>query len=203
MEKQQTISARLVEIGDFKAWYFDTKSPRLESVFSFPRDHFSQKLVYSVMNIAHKHGFACAAPVFGNESNPDQVIFCLGAELPSSKSIRKYSAKIGSCLADIARFSEDFSKQLDFSIVDLSMFGGVDFDYFDPLMLATVRDQHYDGLWEKFHKDMMEDDREEDADLITRCKVFEDKNGKDIALVSAQLDETLSMVEDALAGGEQ
>jgi len=93
-------------------------------------------------------------------------------------------------------------KQMDFSKLDLSMFNGS--VPFDPSLLAAVRDQHYGGSWDAFKKDMMDEERPTEAEIVARCQQFEQANSKDIGLVGQQLESTLSMLEEEglMARGE-
>lgn len=200
----ETLFAKIIEFENYKFWYFNTTQPRLETFFSFHIDHFSQKLVYKIMDLTHSHGFSCASPIFKNENDlSGQVVFCIGARLPSKKSLNKYLLKLHNCLKDISNFNKNFSKQLDFSIVDLSMFDDVDFSRFDLLTFATVRDQYYNGSWDEFYNDMINNNKNDEAKIIDQCRKFEKENGKDIALVSNQLDIVFSFVEEATADGAQ
>lgn len=188
------ISATILDIGEFKAFYFNSRPPRLEAAVGFDTDHFSQKLVFRLMDITHRHGFACASPRFGTGEDEGKLVFCIGTSLPSSRSLRRYSAKLHSCLQEVLAFHEDFMRQMDFSRLDVSMFNGS--VPFDPSLLASVRDQHYGGSWDAFKKDMMDEERPAEAEIVDRCQRFETVNSKDIGLVGQQLEHTLAMLEE-------
>jgi len=189
------ISATTVNIGEFKAFYFNSRPPRLEAAVGFDMDHLSQKLVFQLMDITHRHGFACAAPKLGTSGNDeDKFVFCIGAVLPSSRSLKRYSKKLHACLVEVSAFHDDFMRQMDFSRLDVSMFNG--FAPFDIPLLAAVRDQHYGGSWDAFKKDMVNEQRDVEAEIVARCQAFEKINSKDIGLVGQQLENTLSMLED-------
>lgn len=188
------IPATILDIGEFKAFYFNARPPRLEAAVGFDADHFSQKLVFQLMDITHRHGFACASPKFGAGEDEGKLVFCIGTSLPSSRSLRRYSAKLHSCLKEISAFHEDFIQQMDFSRLDISMFNGT--IPFDPSLLAAVRDQHYGGSWDAFRKDMVDEERSVEAEIVARCQQFEKANSKDIGLVGQQLEHTLSMLEE-------
>jgi len=198
---EKTISANLVDIGPkYKAWYFESSPPRLEVAITFDADNYSRKLLFRLMDITHSHGFACAAPRFVEDAEGEQqMLFSIGTNLPSSRSLKKYSKKLCACLDDVFAFNDEFVRQLDFSLLDMSMFDGVDLYEFDPMTMATIRDQHYSGSWDEFRQDMLDDDRKDDAELIDRCEKFEKVNEKDMALVGAHLEHLLDhmLVRDA------
>jgi hypothetical protein len=195
MEK---IFAKLITIKEYKAWFFDLKPPRLESAYPFHIDNFSKKLVYKLMDITHKHGFSCSSPIFGDKNHPKEVVFSIGSMLPSTRSLKKYSSKMYECLSDITKFNNELNKQVDFSVIDLSMFTDIDLEYFDPLILATIKDEKYMGSWDLYYEDMIKINPQT-AELIYRCVDFEKTNNKDITLVSNQLDQSLLIVEEILS----
>lgn len=185
----------LIEVGKFKAWVFNIKPMRMESAYGFNIKDFSSKLVYTLMDITHKHGFSCSGPLFEKK----EVIFSIGAVLPSKRSINKYSNKLNECLNDIAYFDKNLRKQIDFTFIDLSMFKGINFEYFDPVLFAKLRDEFYQGSWKSFQQALIESGRKDEAELIKKCEEFELKNNKDIALVGKQLDDIISLVESSLS----
>jgi hypothetical protein len=197
MVRSKSATVEVIEIEEFKVRYIKSNPPHLEAKIIFNRDHISQKLVFTMMNIAHIHGFSCSAPVFRNVED-GSMTFIVGTILPSARSKDKYLKRILGCLYDIREFSELFSKQLDFSRLDLTMFGGIDIDAFYPEQLAAVRDQHYNGSWKKFRKALEEEQRFEEADVITKCYEFEKINKKDMGLVGHKLGYMLNMLSEGL-----
>lgn len=187
-----TAKPQLIETDTFRAFFFP-KPPRLEAAVAFDADHFSQKLVFRVMDITHKHGFACSAPQFGRGESEGKLVFCVGIPLASKRSLPKALSRMGGCLAELAEFHAEFLRQMDFSRLDLSMFQGSPEDL-DPAFMATVRDQHYGGSWDAFRDDMVSENRREEAEIVERCRLFEKANGKDIAFVGDQLEYMLSMI---------
>jgi hypothetical protein len=153
------------------------------------------------MEISFGHGFACSAPKFGV---PDQLsmTFLISTIIPTKRSFRKYLEKMCDCMDDIYEFAYYFSKQLDFSCIDISMFKDVKMDgiYFESLVI--LRDQLYNELWEDFLEDVTNAGRTEDADIIKRCIEFEIANKKDIGLVYSKLDFIIQNLDTLIARPE-
>jgi hypothetical protein len=187
------IPAQIIDIGRFKALYFGSAPPRLEAAVVFDGHAISQKLVFQMMDISWRHGFGCGAPQFEDEG---EMVFSIGTILPSSRSLPRYAAKLSKCLEEMADFSADFARQLDFSTLDISMFQGLDPVELDLSLIAAARDQQYGGNWETFQRAMKESGRDEEAQIVERCQAFEKINGKDIGLVGNKLLDTLAMVSD-------
>ena len=185
------IPAQIIDIGRFKAFYFGSAPPRIEAAVVFDGQTLSQKLVFQLMDISWRHGFGCSAPQFEDKGD---LVFSIGTTLPSSRFLRKYATKLNKCLEELADFSADFARQLDFSTLDVSMFEGLDPAGLDLSLIAAVRDQQYSGSWEAFRRAMKESGREEEAVVVERCHEFEKINGKDIGLIGNKLLDTLEMV---------
>lgn len=182
----------LINFGEFKILHIKTSPQRLEARIIFDRDHISQKLIFTLMEISHNHGFGCSPPTFDED---DSMTFFIGTILPSKASLNKYMKKMEKCLADVKEFANEFGEQLDFSMLDISMFGEVNIEGFYPEHLAALRDQHYDGSWEDFYEAMIDEKREEDAELIQCCMEFEEINDKDIGLIGHKLGYMLHILE--------
>ena len=189
----------VITVDGFNMIYFKSVPPCLEAKVIFDRDHISQKLVFTIMNITYQHGFSCSAPRFKEIEDPSMT-FMIGTFLPSARSKTKYVEKMVGCLHEIAKFSKIFINQLDFSTLDLSMFGGIDLNKFYPEQFAALRDQQYNGSWEKLLKAMEEEERFEDAEIVVRCKEFEKINNKDIGLVGHKLNYMLNLLNETLGG---
>jgi len=188
------IPAQIVDVGRFKALYFNSVPPRLEAAVAFDGQDLSQKLIFQMMDISWRHGFGCSAPEF--EENGD-LIFSIGTILPSSRSLGRFSKKLSKCLEEVADFSVDFARQLDFSTLDVSMFSGFDISDLDLSLISAVRDQQHSGNWENFLKALRESGRDEEASVVDMCREFEKVNKRDIALVGNKLLETLLVVGDS------
>jgi len=197
MVRSKSVTAKVIEVEGFKIIYVRSNPPRLVAKIVFDRDHISQRLVFTMMNLAFAHGFGCSAPIFKNAKN-NSMTFIVRAILPSARSKEKYIQKVLDCLYDIKEFSELFSKQLDFSRLDLTMFGEIDLDRFYPEQLAAVRDQHYGGSWKRFREALEEEQRFEEADVVAKCYEFERINKKDIGLVGHKLGYMLNMLDESL-----
>jgi len=196
----ELIAAQVIDVGPFKAYYFNSRPPRMEAAVIFDVSQLSQKLIFHMMEISWKHGFGCAPPQFGTPDDEDELVFSIGTSLPSSRSIRKYSARLQRCLGEIRDFAEDFARQLNFHKLDLSMFAGLAYKEFDPQFLATLRDQNYNGSWIAFQKDMASHGRMEEAEVVERCRMFEETNEKDMALIGGKLRYELAMLAETESG---
>jgi len=198
----ELIAAQIIDVGPFQAFYFDSRPPRIEAAVIFDSSQLSQKLIFQLMEISWRHGFGCAPPQFGTPEDEDQLIFSIGTSLPSSRSIRRYSARLKRCLREIRDFAEDFARQLNFRNLDLSMFEGLSYAEFDPQYMAALRDHNYNGSWVAFQKDMISHGRLEEADVVDRCRRFEEANEKDMGLIGAKLRYEFAMLAEAGDGGE-
>jgi hypothetical protein len=185
------ISAQIVDVGRFKAFYFGSIPPRLEAAVIFDGETVNQKLIFQLMDISWRHGFGCSAPHFEEDGN---MVFSVGTTLPSSKSLQRYSVKLNKCLEELADFSVEFARQLDFSTLDISMFVNLDIEELDLSLIAIVRDQKYNGNWDAFYRAMKESGRDEEAQAVECCQEFEKINGKDIGLIGGKLIDTLATV---------
>lgn len=160
----------------------------------FDGQTMSQKLVFQMMDISWRHGFGCSAPEFEDRGD---LVFSIGTILPSARSLRRYALKLNRCLEEMVDFSTDFARQLDFSMLDVSMFADIDLADLDLSLIAAVRDQQYGGNWDAFCHALKEKGRDDEVQVVERCRDFEKVNGKDIGLVGAKLFDTLVMA----AGG--
>jgi hypothetical protein len=196
----ELISAQIIKIGAFRAFFFDSRPPRIEAAVMFDSSQLSQKLIFQLMEISWKHGFGCAPPQIGLPDDGDRLIFSIGTTLPSSRSVRKYSARLHRCLSEIQEFAEDFVRQFNFSNLDLSMFEGLSYADFDPQYLAALRDQNYNGSWAAFQQDMAKNGRFEEADVVDRCRQFEEINEKDMGLIGGRLQHELAVLAETGSG---
>jgi hypothetical protein len=184
----------LIDVDNFKILHVCSSPPRLEAKIIFDRDHISQKLIFTLMEISHTHGFGCSPPHFKGPNDP-VMIFLVGVILPSKKSLNKYIKRMRGCLTEIQTFANNFSQQLDFSTLDISMFGGIELDGFYPEHLAALKDQNYNGSWKDFYEAMLEENRKDEAEIVQRCMKFEELNAKDIGLVGHKLSYILHMLD--------
>ena len=195
--KQQDVKIEVLEFDELKILHILSKPPRIEAKIVFERDNISQKLIFTLMDISHTHGFGCSPPMFNGPDDPSMV-FLIGTVLPTKRSLNKYVVKLRNCLEEVKDFYDSFSKQLDFSKLDVTMFGEVDLHEFFPQELAAVRDQHYNGSWEDFHNAMVEQGKTEEAEVVTKCVAFEEANDKDLGLIGHKLGYMLIMLEERL-----
>lgn len=184
----------LLDVEDFKVLLINSKPPRIEARVIFDRDHISQKLIFTLMEITHEHGFGCSPPHF-NGPDDSSITFLIGYILPSKRSLKKHLERIRGCLDEVKTFANDFTQQLDFSQLDISMFHKIELSGFYPEHLAAVRDQNYNGSWKEFYEAMVSEDREDEAEIVQRCMEFEEINSKDMGLVGHKLGFMLHMLE--------
>jgi hypothetical protein len=146
------------------------------------------------MDISWRHGFGCSAPQFEDKGD---LVFSVGTTLPSGRSLRRYTAKLNKCLEELADFSADFERQLDFTTLDISMFEGLNPNNLDLSLIAALRDQQYNGSWEALQNAMIENERPDEALVVACCREFEKVNNKDIGLICNKLLDTLEMVSSS------
>jgi hypothetical protein len=190
------IPAKTIGIGRFKALYFGCAPPRLEAAVVFDGDTLSQKLVFQMMDISWRHGFGCSAPQYEEQGD---LVFSVGTTLPSSRSLRRFAAKLNNCLEEMADFAAEFARQLDFTTLDISMFSDIDPADLDLATIAAVRDQQYGGNWEALQRAMDEEGRKEESVVVGRCREFEKVNSKDIGLVGHKLLDTLAFMAGSVS----
>lgn len=195
MTKQTKIKYNIVKVGQFSVLHIFSDPERIESKVVFDRDNISQKLIFTLMNISHNHGFGCSAPKFNGPTDPSMT-FCIGTSLPTKKSLKKYLNKMHECLMDIKKFATNFNEQLDFDKLDLTMFKDVDLYDFYPEQIAAIRDQHFNGSWTSFKKALLTENKDLEADMIDRCKKFEKVNKKDLGLVGHKLSYMIDLINN-------
>ncbi|MHA2216337.1 MAG: hypothetical protein ACXACY_10385 [Candidatus Hodarchaeales archaeon] len=195
LQKEDDVKIESITIsGGFKVLHVKSKPQRLEARVVFDRDDISQKLMFTLMEITHNHGFGCSDPSFDGPEDPSMT-FNIGTILPSPRSINKYIERMYKCLIDIRDFAISFSKQLDFSKLDVSMFRDTEISEFYPEHMAAIRDQHYRGSWEEFYDAMVSQKKDEEANVILCCMKFEKINNKDMGLIGHKLGYTLHALD--------
>ena len=194
MGKNET-TLDILEVGPYKVLKFNSKPPRLEAQIVFDRDDLSQKLIFTIMDISYGHGFACSPPNYKDANDPN-MSFLIGTIIPNRFLFKKHLHRLVMCLDDIDAFLKYFTNQLDFSKIDLSMFGGLDLQQFNPSEIAAVKDQHFNGSWVEFKTAMLLENKMETASVVEKCMAFEKQNNKDLGLVAHKLDQTLFMIEN-------
>jgi hypothetical protein len=192
---KQPAGLEIIELKDFSVLHFLSKPPRIEAQVIFNRDNISQKLLFKIMEITYNHGFGCSPPRFDSPDDPIMT-FYVGTIMPTSRSLNKYLNKIYDCLMDIKEFANDFNKQLDFSIVDLSMFSDFNIHEFYPERLAAIRDQNYGGSWKDLHSYLEKAGKFLEADFVKSCQEFEKVNKKDIGLIGHKLSDLIHELEE-------
>ena len=183
--------------AEFKILHIYSNPQRLEAKIIFDRDHISQKLIFTLMEISHTHGFGCSPPYFKGPEDTGMT-FLIGCVISNKRSINAYVKRMENCLLEIQNFANNFSKQLDFSMLDVSMFGEIDIESFFPEHLAALRDQNYKGSWKRLYNALIKEDRDEEADMVSCCIEFEKANGKDMGLVGHKLGHLLNMLDQVL-----
>ena len=190
-----TNEINVIKLGQFSILHIASDPERIETKVVFDREDISQKLIFILMDITHTHGLGCSAPKFGEQDDPSMT-FIIGTTLPNKSALKKYSQIIYNCLIDICDFAEDFNRQLDFSLLDLTMFKDVDPYGFYPEQLAAIRDQLFNGSWALFKKSLIAEKRKMEADIIEKCKKFEKINKKDIGLIGHKLASMVEMISN-------
>lgn len=190
MENELKIKA--VDVGEYQLLYVLSDPPRLEAKIVLGKDDISQKLLFTMMEISHQHGFSCSPPVFGDPES-SQMTFLVGTVLPGRWSLKKYSIRMRAYLDDMSVFMSSLQNQLNFNSLDVSMFGGLDFDYLDFSQLAAMRDQNFGGSWLRFRDALVKMDQR--TEVIDKCALFEKENDKDLGLVGHKLKVTLREIE--------
>jgi hypothetical protein len=177
-----------LQLEKYIVYYIHSKPKRLEANLIFERDHISQKLIFSLMDITFKHGFGFSPPVFKCLEDKNMT-FLIGSVVSSSHALPAQLKRLEICLNDLNVFSQDFLKQLDFSTLDISMFEGVEVG--DVEKVAAIRDQYYNGSWEHFYDVMKNGGFDEAAEITLRLKRFEEVNNKNIGLIGHKLNYVL------------
>lgn len=177
-----------LQLDKYTVYYIHSKPKRLEAKLIFERDHISQRLIFSLMNIAYRHGFAFSPPFF---KCPEDLVmtFLIGMAVSSSKALPAQLKRFKVCLDDLDVFAQDFLKQLDFSTLDISMFEGVEVG--DVERIAAIRDQYYNGSWDSFYDILKNTGYKEAAEITLRLKKFEEVNNKNVGLVGHKLNSFL------------
>jgi hypothetical protein len=179
-----------IKVDKFNIIHALTDPQRIEAKLEFFREDISQKLIFSIMDITHAHGFGCSKPKFGGIDDT-KICFYVGTVLPSPRSLKKYVEKMKDCLLDLYDFSCDLLRQLDFSNIDMSMFDGVDVG--DVEKIASLRDQYYEGSWDKLKEAFFE--YESTDEIIETLIKFEKANGKDLGLIGHKVNLLLDTIE--------
>ena len=195
--KNTKIKTEVIRLDEkFDIMFIQSVPPRIEAKLEFDKNHISQKLIFTLMQISHFHGFGCSPPFFG-ETKSQTMSFLIGTIVPSRRAIKRHLERMHSCLIDLFNFVEMFNRQLDFSTLDLSMLDGIYVG--DVERIAAVRDQHYDGSWEQLRDSLKEDGFPEAAEVAMRLMMFEEANGKDIGLIGFKLNFVLDSLYSKIA----
>lgn len=187
------MDVELIKVKGFVMLHVLSDPERIESKVVFDRDNISQKLIFTLMDISHQHGFGCSSPHFNGPEDPTMT-FLVGSILPTKRSLNKYIKRMYVCLEDIKDFSDDFNKQLDFSQLDLTMFVDMDPIDFYPEQIAAIRDQHFGGSWRDFKEALLAENKEAELEVVDRCVEFEKLNKKDIGLVGHKLNYIINLL---------
>ena len=185
----------IIKIDDFEILHILSNPNRIEGKVILKRDDISQKLIFTLMELTHAHGFGCSPPIFQGPDRPE-MIFLVGTDLPTKRSLNKYKGKMHECLLDINSFIESFRKQVNFDIVDLSMFSNIDMKKYYSEQMAATRDQYFNGSWEQYYDSLVDGNKLEEAEMVEKCVKFEEANEKDIGFVGYKLDNMLRMLSE-------
>lgn len=186
MEKEFTME--ILKLDDFEVMFFDSIPPRVEAKIEFSKTHISQKLIFTLMDIAYSFGIGCSSPDFCDEEDDETVFFLLSMIINSKKHMKNQLKNMNKCLLEVLAFAQDLNSHMDFSNVDLSMFDNVDPDTLGDIeRLSTIRDQNYGGSWDVFHEVLSTEGLDDVAEMVFRLKQFEEINNKDVGFVGLKL----------------
>jgi hypothetical protein len=188
---KKEIKIDTIQLDKFNVMFVNSSPPRLEAKLEFDKQHSSQKLIFSLMEITHHHGFGCSPPFFGGREAVE-MSFLIGTVVTSKRSVAKLLKRLHACLEEVVSFSESFISQLDFSNLNLSMFD--DCVVGDVEKIITLRDQYYEGSWKKLKNALLEEGLEEAAQMTVALQKFEKINKKDLGLVSHKLNYVLDLL---------
>lgn len=194
MSKKNGCEVEVFNIGEFTVSLLHVKPLRLEAKIIFSRDHISQKLIFTLMEITHNYGLGCSQPYFQGPDDSNMVLL-VGCVVDNKRSMKKHFNRLHDCLSEIKDFSYNFSQQLDFTKLDISMFNDVDFSDMYPEHFVVLKDQYYSGSWEEMEKALALEGRNGEVEIIKCCVEFEKVNSKDIGLVGHKLGYMLQMLE--------
>lgn len=188
---KKEIKPEILELENFKVIFFNSNPPRMEAKIEFDKNHFSQKLIFTLMDIAFSFGVGCSKPFFG-EKEEDAMFFLLRIFVNSKRNMKAQKERMNACLLEILDFSKEFAAQMDFSKIDLSMFdGSVEGDV---EKLSLIRDQIYKGSWDEFYNVMEREGYEDAAKMVIMLKKFEEKNQKNVGFVGHKLNYLLASI---------
>lgn len=190
---KKDIKVKVIKDGDYTFLHILSDPSRLQVKFVLDRNDISQKFLFSLMDICYQHGFSCSQPSF-NSSNDDMVFF-VGTVLTKKWLARFYIPRLRTCVDDLVNFIKSFQKQLDFSNLDISMFGEVNIKNLDLTYLAALRDQSFNGSWLNLKHALVESGQTQGALIIDKCLSFEKENEKDIGFVGHKLSGILQSLE--------
>lgn len=191
---KKDIKVKVIKDGDYTFLHILSNPSRLQVKFVLDRNDISQKFLFTLMEICHRYGFSCSPPSFSGPDSMDMVFF-VGTVLASKWLVKLHIPRLRACVDDLVNFLKLFQKQLDFSNLDVSMFGGIDLETLDLPYLAALRDQSFDGSWIKFRSALIESGQSQEASVIDKCLLFERENAKDIGFVGHKLGSMLRSME--------
>lgn len=186
---KKELKMEILKLDDFEVMFFNSTPPRIEAKIEFDKNHISQKLIFTLMDITYSFGIGCSPPNFG-DTDDDTVFFLLGMFVNSKKYKQNQLKRMNECLLKIVDFAEELNDQVDFSNINISMFDGSIIG--DVERLSIIRDQSYQGSWDNFYKVLVEDGYEDAAEMILMLKEFEEVNNKNVGFVGHKLSYLLS-----------
>jgi hypothetical protein len=153
------------------------------------KECFNQNVLFAIMNTCFNHRVLCSIPDF--KDIEDKFLFL---KLYMVK-MRKKPKRISAFLTDIIQSLNDISGQFNFENVDLSMCVGIDLNTFVPEYLTAIKDQYFNGSWPLFLDDLKTKGNINQADVVKKLILFEEKNNKNLSICSGLLYKTLDNLE--------
>lgn len=204
LKKEKLISAvKIIDAGDNKLIHTLSDPQRLDGEILFPRRLMSEKLLRTIMNISFANGFGCSAPMI-DDPEAELVKFLVGTNL-YNKNIKQYSNALNECIEEIYHFVHYVDEQFDFSVLDLSMFGGLKGKYETiPIeYLATLRDQVFKGSWRQLKNKIKKEEENDKIEIINCCEKFEKINKKDLGFVGYKIEEIVEVLINSDENGSK
>jgi hypothetical protein len=189
---EKTDKVELIKSGNFTITCIHSNPIRVEAKIVFNLEHLSYKLLFNLMEIAHKHGFGCSSPTFNSQTD-QTMYFLIGTIASSIRSVKPCVSRLEECLEEISAFSLYFLQQLDFSNVDMSMFDGVVIG--DVEKMVMIKDIYYNGSWDLLISSLKLGRFAEAAVSAAVLRKFEEVNNKDLSFAAIKVNGVLDYLD--------
>lgn len=152
----------------------------------------SAKLIRNLMNLCFNFGIGLTSPMLFQE-NKEDMMFLLKDIIPGTQYAKKNYGHIKKCVSTIKSYLDEVEKQMDFVILDVSMFSEFDVFKISFDSIVNKRDNRYNGSWQNYLIDLQNTGKTGQIKLIEKCIEFEQKNQTDLGIVSGQIMNLLNM----------